>query len=191
MSDEEIKGGAQDDNGGAGVSLEELQKEIESLKAKNTELMDETKAKSKRLKAIDDEKSKLEEQRLKEEGNLKELLEREQKKNSELAMRYKTDLMDTQLEKAAIKAGCKDFNAFKSLVGDYSEAVSFDENFRADNESLNSFISEHKEKWKHLSLFESDVKPPQDAGASNQTKEPPKDFVGQGKSAFAALRGEA
>ena len=191
MSDDgnKVEGGAQDDNGGAGVDLKTLQDEIESLKNMNKDLFNETKKAKSELKKFEDEKAKIEEDKLAEEGKFKELLEKEQNKNLNLAKSLKTKVMDAQLESAALKAGCTNIGAFKKLTNDYGEHVSFDDEFQADVESMTSYINKIKEDYKSLNLFEVEKKAPQDGGVGGEPKQEPKNYMTQGLEALEQMGG--
>lgn len=182
------KGGAQDHGGGAGDDLATLKAEIEQLKSQNKELYNETKLRSKKLKELEDEKAALEESKKKEAGEFQSLYETEKEKNLKLAQTFKTKLMDTQLERAAIEAGCTNVTVFKKLASDYGEKVKFSEDFEADKESLGAYISKIKDDYKDLNLFKAPVKDVQDAGTGGDPQKPaPKTFAEQ---AYAAFTGE-
>lgn len=167
----EGKGGAQDHDGGAGDDLATLKAKIEQLESQNKELFNETKLRSKKLKELEDEKAALEESKKKEAGEYKSLFESEREKNLKIAQEFKEGLLDTQLERAAVEAGCTNLGVLKKLTSDYGEKVKFDEKFRADPASMTAYISHLKDTYKDLNLFKAPVKGVQDAGTGGSPDE--------------------
>ena len=190
MSKEENPTGGAQPQGASGDEGKgkDLLAEIEALKKKNEELLGEKKKVQGQLGKFEAEKQRAEEERLKAEGKTKELLELSEKKNLELAKKFKTRLLDTQVREAARIAGVTDENAFMRLAGDYESKVQIDDDFNINQESLNGFINGFKEEFKSINLFKSDVKPPQDGG-TGEAKPPAKDFKAQALEKFESLRG--
>ena len=175
MSEENQQGGAPSNQpSGNGNDERDFQERIAALEKKNEELLSEKKKVQGQLGKFEAERQKAEEERLKAEGKTKELLELSEKKNLELAKKFKTRLLDTQVREAARIAGVTDENAFMRLAGDYESKVQIDDDFNINQESLNGFINGFKEEFKSINLFKSDVKPPQDGGTGEAKPTPPK-----------------
>jgi hypothetical protein len=173
-----------------GAQSDYTKEDFEKLKAKIDLLMDETKSKTSKLKKFEEEKARLEEEKLKEEGNNQKLLELEKEKNLAISKKFKTKVMDGQLEAAALKAGCKNITVFKALAKDYDKDVVFDEEFQADSESLGNYINKLKDDLKDLALFETDIKAPQDGGSGGEPKKEPKTFAQSAAETFTAMSGQ-
>lgn len=166
------KGGAGSGAGGASDDNKSLLDKIAALEKQNSEFFNEIKSVKSKNKKFEDEKEAAEQQRLKEEGKFKELLEKSESKNLTLAKELKNNVMDRQLRDAALKAGCpvENIETFMTLAGSYEENVTFDEKFQADSKSLNAFVESMKEKHKNISLFGSSTKPPNDGGKGGNEK---------------------
>lgn len=171
-----------------GQTLEEMQAELEKLKKQNADFFSELKkTKTEKTKLLS-EKEKAEEEKLKEQGKLQELLDKRESQLGELSGKFKSKIMDEQVKNAALKAGCSNIDAFMKLAGDYKDKVKFDDNFDADGESLNAFISSTKEAYGELGLFKSDAPPPKDAGHGGDDNAT-KGFADQALDIFAGLGG--
>lgn len=181
MSEKDQKSGAQD-QGGAGSpqdskkdqkttpTIEELQAKIDALTKANADQFKELKGFKSKASLLEAEKQKAEDEKLKEQGKFKDLLEKRENDLTVLTGKFKNKVMDEQVKNAALKAGCKDIGAFMKLAGDYSDKVKFSDDFDADPETLTSFINETKESYSSLGLFGTDNKPPQDGGHGGSQK---------------------
>lgn len=189
----DVESGTPTGSGGTteGEKTNYTKEDFDKLNAKIKLLMDETKSKSSKLKKFEDEKAKIEEDKLKEEGKFKDLLEKEKNKNLNLAKSLKTKVMDSQLKDAARKAGCPEekWQALKMLTVDYGNHVYFDDEFQADMESMTSYINKIKEDYKSLNLFEVEKKAPQDGGVGGEPKQEPKNYMTQGLEALEQMGG--
>lgn len=149
-----------------GPTVEELQKQLK-------EQSDLLKNLQKENSTFKTEKEKAEEEKLKANGQLEELLKKKEEQLGSLSVKMKERLMDTQVIAALKEVGCKSPEAFIKVVGGYSEKVKFDDDFNADAQTLKAFIDAGKEQVKDLGFFTVDNKPPADGGHGGSGKDIP------------------
>lgn len=158
-SGKEQSGGAANDPNSSVQTPEELKAELEKLRKHNAELLSEKKGVTTKLSKLEADQQEREKKLLEEQGKYKELHQLAEKKSLEIGLKLKTRVLDQTIMDAFRKAGCTDEKKLSTLmnfkpVANYGERVKFDEDYQADPQTLEAFISEVKTEFSPFGFFE-------------------------------------
>lgn len=98
------------------ATVEEAMAEITRLKSVNSEVIDSRDKAKTKLKAIEKQSDKIQQQELEEQGKYKELLEAEQSKREELETTIRNNSIDNALNAALDEAGVASNNTAMKLI---------------------------------------------------------------------------
>ena len=147
--------GVEDTEQATEKTAEELKQEIESLRAKNQEVLGSLRKTKDQNKAYEQEKERAIEAKLKEENNFKELSEKQNEKLQKLGKVLEEKLLRAQLEKtySAMGVPSDKLSAAMDLSSDYLTGIEFDkETFDASEDSLKSYADSVLNKYASLNL---------------------------------------
>lgn len=118
-----------------------------------------------KITTFENAESERENAKLQEEGKYQDLISKLTTERDEALGITKVVALDSQIKTAASENGCTDIEALMQLSGDYKDKVVFgskEAHYKANSDSLNSFIASQKERYPYL--FKSTTPPPKDAG---------------------------
>lgn len=150
-------------------SVEDALAEVARLREINNDIIssrNKWKTKAREFETADEEKAKA---ALEEQGQFKELYEKEVEKSTQIMLKLKDNAVNGALEKALADAGAEVNTALK-LVD--KSGIEVDEDFNVNSDSLKDIVSKLQEE--HAILFTGKEKTPQSPKPKRAHEEEPK-----------------
>lgn len=128
---------------------------IDALERKNRELLGKLKSEKEKREEFASRLDKIEQERLESQGKyqdinktLKEKLESAEKEKKSQIDRFRFQVIDQELSRAALESGCKKPEAvLKLLEREEKEMIQIDDSFKVDRESMAPIIDRVKEEY--------------------------------------------